>query len=274
MNNLIENIVSYINYLNKDCGLMVSVHFKDDIFNHMHDSLASMILPYNCHTNAYCVMVKNSNYNKCLLNQKKILTKCKSENAFCHICHAEVNEYIYPICQNTAVVGFIAVSGYRRNNPTECNILNYNLWNRNLGAEIPLKICNSVIPPLCFMLECALQTYLMENGDEYNQILQFLHEYHTNITLYDLTKHFNRSKSHISHMFKKENGISLRAYCNKLKLEDSKKLLLETDIPITEIALNVGFNDTSYFIHLFKNKFGISPLKYRKTNKYTKGLEY
>lgn len=61
--------------------------------------------------------------------------------------------------------------------------------------------------------------------------------------------------------------MTIRACCNKLKLEDAKKLLLKTDIPITEIALNVGFNDTSYFISLFKNQFGISPLKYRKTNK-------
>lgn len=267
MNNLIEKIVSYINYLNEDCGLIVSVHFGDDVFNHMNESLASMILPYNCHTNAYCVMVKNANHNKCLINQKNILAKCQSKKSFCNTCHAEVNEYIYPICIDDDAVGFIAVSGYRRENPTECNILNYDLWKSVLGREIPLKMCDSVIPPLCVMLECALQMYLMENGDEYNQILQFLYEYHTNITLSDLTKHFNRSKSHISHMFKKENGMTIRAYCNKLKLEDAKKLLLKTDIPVTEIALNVGFNDTSYFIHLFKNKFGISPLKYRKTNK-------
>ena len=77
MNNLIENIVSYIDYLNKDCELIVSVHFSSDVFNHIHDSLASMILPYNCHTNAYCVMAKNANHNKCLLNQKKILAKCQ-----------------------------------------------------------------------------------------------------------------------------------------------------------------------------------------------------
>lgn len=266
MDNLIENIDSYINYLNRVCGLLVSIHFRNDVFNRIHDSLASTILPYNCHTNAYCIMVKNSDHKKCLLNQKNILTRCQSKKAFCHICHAEVQEYIYPICKNDDVVGFIAVSGYRRNNPAQCNILNYDLWKRVLGIEIPLKICNSVIPPLCIMLECALQIYLTESGDEYNQILQFLYEYHTNITLSDLTKHFHRSKSHISHLFKKKNGMTIRAYCNELKLEDAKKFLLKTDIPITEIALNVGFNDTSYFIYLFKKKFGISPLQYRKIN--------
>ena len=115
MNNLIENIVSYIDYLNKDCGLIVSVHFRNDVFNHIHDRLASMILPYNCHTNAYCVMAKNSNHNKCLLNQKKILAKCQRGESFCHICHAEVHEYIYPICKNDDTVGFIKSEDFSDN---------------------------------------------------------------------------------------------------------------------------------------------------------------
>ena len=264
MNSIINNIVSYLNYLNGDCKLNISVHFRHDIFNRMHESLASKLLPYNYHTNAYCVMAKNLDHHKCLFNQKTILTKCQSGEAFCHVCHAEVYEYIYPICVNTDAIGFIAVSGYRRDNPATENILNRDLWAAVLETKTPLKLCNSVIPPLCIMLECALQIYLKESSNEYNQILHFLSEYHTNITLSDLAEHFGRSKSHISHMFKKETGISLRAYCNNLKLEDAKKLLLKTDLPITEIALNVGFNDTSYFIQLFKSKFKITPLQYRQ----------
>lgn len=265
MDSLIVNIVSYLNYLNNDCKLNVSVHFKQNIFNHMHRNLASTILHYNSHKNAYCLMAKKTNHNKCLLNQENILTKCQSGETFCHVCHAEVYEYIYPIYKNDCVVGFIAVSGYRRNNPTECNILNFDLWGNFLETKIPFKLCNVLIPPLCIMLERALDIYSKENSNEYNQILQFLNEYHTNITLSDLARHFNRSKSHISHLFKKENGMTIRAYCNNLKLEDAKRLLLKTDLPITEIALNVGFNDISYFIHLFKNKFKITPFQYRQT---------
>jgi hypothetical protein len=54
--------------------------------------------------------------------------------------------------------------------------------------------------------------------------------------------------------------MTIRAYCNALKLEDSKTLLLTTDYSITDIALDLGFSDTSYFISLFKKKYGISPL--------------
>ena len=61
--------------------------------------------------------------------------------------------------------------------------------------------------------------------------------------------------------------MNLRNYCNNLKLEDAKNLLSKTDIPITEIAFDVGFNDVSYFIQLFKNKFSTTPLKYRKMHR-------
>ena len=267
MNKLISNIISYLNYLNSDCKLYVSVHFNKSIFSLIPRKIVSMILPYNNHTNAYCVMAKNIDHHKCLLNQKNLLAKCQEGKPFCYSCHASVYEYIYPICKDNCAVGFIAVSGYRQKSPIEYNIIDYDLWKNVLNEKMPLSLCNSVIPPLSIMIEQMLLTCLKESDNEYNLILQYLNEYHTNITLSDLAKHFNRSKSHISHLFKKENGMTIRAYCNKLKLEDAKKLLLNTDISITEIALNVGFNDTSYFIYLFKNRFGISPLQYQKANK-------
>lgn len=266
MDSLITNIISYLKYLNHDCKLNVSVHFDKYTFDCMPQHIVSMLLPYNCHTNAYCIMTKSINHSKCVLNQKNLLKKCQKGESFCNVCHAEVYEYIYPICKGTDAVGFAAVSGYRPQKPSECNILNRDLWETALDDALPLKLCNSTIPPLCIMIEQMLLIYAKERGNEYNLILQFLNEYHTNITLDDLAKHFNRSKSHISHLFKSENGMTIRAYCNNLKLEDSKNLLLNTDIPVTKIAFDVGFNDTSYFIHLFRKKFGVSPLQYRRIN--------
>lgn len=264
MNKLITDIISYLGYLNEDCKLMVSIHFDRYIFERIPPEITDMLLPYNCHTNTYCVMTKTKNQDKCLLNQAKLLKKCEKEKGFCSVCHAGVYEYIYPICKGDEAVGFIAVSGYRCKNACEYDILNMDLWKNSLGEEMPLMLCECIIPPLCIMLEKMLTLYLKEYGNEYNQILQFLNEYHTNITLSELAKHFNRSKSHISHLFKTKSGQTIRSYCNSLKLEDSKKLLLDTDISVTDIALNVGFNDTSYFIHIFKKQFGISPLQYRQ----------
>ncbi len=266
MDSLIVNIISYLKYLNTDCKLNVSVHFDASVFDRLPQSIVSMLLPYNCHTNTYCVIAKSIDHNKCIQNQRKLLEKCEKGEGFCHTCYAQVYEYIYPIVIENHVVGFVSVSGYRQNNPEKERILNQDIWKNTLNTQMPVKMCEAAIPPLCIMIEQMLMKYLKENRNEYNRIFQFLTEYHTNITLLDVAKHFNRSKSHISHLFKKESGMTIRAYCNDLKLEDAKKLLLNTEIPITEVALDVGFNDTSYFICLFKEKFGISPLQYRRKN--------
>ena len=267
MNNLLENIISYLKYLNGELKLTISVHFEQNVFDHLSHGIVSTLLPYNSHTNAYCVMTKSVNHNKCILNQKDILNKCRKHESFLNICHAGVSEYIYPICRADNVVGFVAASGYRQKRTENTEISNYHLWKSVLSREIPVKLFEAVTPPLCIMLEQLLAEHSILSGSEYSQILQFLNEYHTSVALSDLAKHFGRSKSHISHLFKKESGMTIRAYCNHLKLIDAKKLLLTTDLPITEIAFNVGFNDTSYFIALFRKEFGITPLQYRYENK-------
>ena len=66
-------------------------------------------------------------------------------------------------------------------------------------------------------------------------------------------------------MFKKESGLTLKAYCNNLKIEDAARLLYQTKISITEIAFMVGFNNFSYFINIFKKIMGMTPLEYRNS---------
>ena len=48
------------------------------------------------------------------------------------------------------------------------------------------------------------------------------------------------------------------------QLEHAKQLLQDTDIPVTEIAMQSGYQNVSYFIRSFKKTYGVSPLKSRK----------
>ena len=160
-------------------------------------------------------------------------------------------------------VGFVSVSGFRKEKAD--GVMFYELWEEMLKkSEIPKSFLDSIIFPLCIMAGKLTEDFQEAPQDEYKLILRYINEYHTNLTLDDLCKHFARSKSHISHLFKKSSGMTIRAYANGLKLSDAKKMLKSTDLPITEIAYRAGFNDVSYFIKLFKEQFGISPLKYRK----------
>ncbi len=267
MDKLLHNITLYLEFLKKNCGLSISIHFDEAHVQRLPHSAWAQLLPYNSHENPYCMFIKTVNHKKCRQSQRDVRKICKNGEAFCRTCYAGVYEYIYPVLNDADMIGFIAVSGYRRCYPPEKDF-DERLWNEYLSdSELPTKLCNSAVPPLGLMLEKLFTEFVNDPCDEYNMILQFLNEFHSSITLSELCKHFGRSKSHISHMFKNRSGISLSEYCNDLKLKDARRLLTSTDIPVTQIALDVGFNDASYFIHLFNKKFGISPLKYRKREK-------
>lgn len=270
MQELLCDITDYMEYLHKECGLQVSVHFCDEKLRILPESVFSRLLPYNIHRNPYCGLVKKSHWKSCMKSQQKILKKAVDRVCFCGTCYAGVDEYIRYIMERDAagkrtVAGYVAVSGYRAPQPSGKEF-DLDSWKRDLTPEeIPQKFCDTVIPPLCHMFE-LLFAYPMENGsgDEYRQILQFINERHGQVTQEELCQQFGRSKSYISHMFNERCGMTLRAYCNDLKLEYARMRLQNLYVPVTDIAMDVGYNDVSYFIQLFKEKYDMTPLKYRK----------
>ena len=74
----------------------------------------------------------------------------------------------------------------------------------------------------------------------------------------------NYSEYYFMKLFRQYTGKTLIEYINDLRLEKSKTILLHSDDSVTEIALECGFNNTSYYIKKFQQANGISPHKFRK----------
>ena len=265
MHELIDNIVSYLTFLESQLELNVSVHF---CVNKLRSFPAEMFLklePYSAHKNPYCAVVKKENWKTCICSQQNILRGDVLDRCFCRTCYAGVKEYICHIYDKDGIAAYIAVSGYRSEVPdTDC--MHVDMWKKCLSSrEIPAELLDKVIPPLCRMFELLLHYPMREDPqDEYNLILQFLRERHGQVDLSELCKQFGRSKSYISHMFNEKSNMSLPAYCNNLKLDYARILLTKLNISITEAAFDAGYNDVSYFICRYKEKFGMTPLQYRK----------
>lgn len=88
-----------------------------------------------------------------------------------------------------------------------------------------------------------------------------LHLY-SNLTLEELAKLCSLSLSLFKREFKKEFNDSPANYFNNAKLKIAKELLTISDMPINEIAYEVGFNDPLYFTRLFKKKLGTAPTSF------------
>lgn len=88
------------------------------------------------------------------------------------------------------------------------------------------------------------------------------------ITLLSIAEHFNLNPSYLSRIFKKEQGISIKAYILTIKIDFAKRLLTTTTLSINEISEQSFFGDEKHFMRLFKQKNGITPSQYRNENSH------
>ena len=84
-----------------------------------------------------------------------------------------------------------------------------------------------------------------------------------------LTDILGISQTYLHRIFKENFGVSTKQYISNYRLNEAKKLLIETELSITQIAASVGFSDVLSFSKFFSEKVGISPQNYRCYNKKT-----
>ncbi len=82
--------------------------------------------------------------------------------------------------------------------------------------------------------------------------------------LSEIYKVSHYSQTTICREFKKYTGTTIVAYINDLRLTYACNLLKNTTFPLWKISNDVGFQSQAHFTRLFKEKYGITPLQYRK----------
>lgn len=95
-------------------------------------------------------------------------------------------------------------------------------------------------------------------------ILQYLETNYTITNIQDIANHFGFNSSYLSRIFKSSTGITLINALINVRISRAKNLLLVTETSVDQIAEMVGYNDTTYFIRIFKKETGKTPLQYRK----------
>ncbi len=71
------------------------------------------------------------------------------------------------------------------------------------------------------------------------------------------------SYSYFSRNFKKAFGMTFTSYRESLRMREAEKLLLTSSRDVTDIALSLGFATSGHFIDRFRNRYGVTPLKFR-----------
>jgi AraC-like DNA-binding protein len=98
-------------------------------------------------------------------------------------------------------------------------------------------------------------------SDPVDYTIHFLTEsIYTNVTIKEIAAHLNMSASNLISYFKKRTGMTPKEYQNLLKLKASKEELKYKNV--TEVCYDLGFENISYFIKLFKNYYGETPKQF------------
>ena len=97
------------------------------------------------------------------------------------------------------------------------------------------------------------------------EVMRFIQAHYSDHELYidQIAKHVHMSPNYLSTLFKKETGKTIGSYLTEIRLEQSCKLLPQTERKLSDIALEVGYTDTNYYSKLFKKYYHMTPSEYR-----------
>lgn len=97
------------------------------------------------------------------------------------------------------------------------------------------------------------------------QVKQYIDTFYSSpdLNVTDLSIRFDMSLSHLSRTFRQVTGQKLNDYIHEVRIRHAQELLAETDMPISQLALQVGYSSSNAFIRAYRNIEGVSPGTYR-----------
>jgi AraC family transcriptional regulator len=84
------------------------------------------------------------------------------------------------------------------------------------------------------------------------------------LSLDDLAAVAGVHPGHLARVFREKVGCTIGEYVRRLRIESSKQAVLESHLPLSQIAASAGFYDQSHFNRVFKSTFGVTPTAYRR----------
>lgn len=128
------------------------------------------------------------------------------------------------------------------------------------------------IDKLCYKLQEVVDVFTegmfnyipSKNSEIIRKAIAYISQnYNTNLTLEEVANHVHLNPTYFSTLFKQSSGSSFKEYLNIVRVEESKRLLSNTDYSIIDIAVATGFENQSYFSKVFKKYTGLTPKQYR-----------
>ena len=135
------------------------------------------------------------------------------------------------------------------------------------NTESILASSNRIYHLLSLLENPVSSPRLRKNDDSLTRTIAYIRDHiGEKLTLHQLAEIAGLSDYYFSHLFKEMTGFSPTNFVIHSRIDHAKKLLVSTDLPIAEIAAQVGYPNSSNLITLFTQRVGCSPSQFRKQN--------
>lgn len=253
------------------------------------DAELATIASYSEKKPEFCMEIQKSpgGHEKCMCSDLTLLKKCReSRSVEWHICHAGILDAAMPIIKADNIIGYIVIGRTR--------VLDFDKVYKRIDwmstdyrkmqeYYMAINEYNDRQIHSMFELAAMIVSFILTNeiiNPELDPFSQRAAEYidaHLKETLSVevLCRELNVSKNYLYEKFRTSFNSTVNNYIISHRMQRACSLLKNTDFSVSRIAEEIGIGTYTYFSRLFKAKYNISPLAYRKINKkiFKKGID-
>ena len=220
---------------------------KDIIFCPRCINTKQVIAPPNFHK---FVLTKPNSLNSIVLIQHDFILKL--DRSFSHAPSADKSHHLY----ETKIISDRLAIFYQEANT---DYPGRDILLHDLALIITTQLLKGISKPM------VLQAHKQKYKDIVLAIDYMNQNYHKKISLKELALQVNYSQYHFIRLFQKETGKTTFQYLTDIRVEKAREFLSTTNLSITEICLQCGFQNSSHFANFFKVQTGMRPREYRQS---------
>ena len=226
----------------------------------------------------FCLIDKNCIHQDYLLDQNAIVIFLGIENSmFEEVMNENITTQKITSFLQTALmkqknlqqyIHFRPMDGAREKMEPCISLLLAELYDSEIGS---FHICKGLLLRIFRLLSTQYEFFLTKKQQKtmnwvvFEEVCDYIQTHYQNIHTQELMDLFHFQKDYFNRLIKKKIGMTYSEYLQNIRLKNAKKLLLKTELSISEIAEKVGYNNKGYFYKIFTKKYGMTPAKYRST---------
>lgn len=231
----------------------------------------------------FCALIrsKDDGLARCHLSDRELLSKSlESRKLVTYRCHAGITYAAVPIFDNENLFGFVMIRQSNTiNNLKPFSEVYESIKDLGLDKEELRKAYGEIFlfdrtkTESSFKIATMLTKYICfenmvkaEYGSDLERIIEYIDSnFDKEITVPQLCRLFNISKTSLYSGFRMHFNMTVKEYINAQRISRAEYLLKHTRYTVYDICGKCGIDNYQYFCRLFKKTKGITPLQYRKT---------